>query len=366
MTTATQAGEAIAAHRRRYEALRDAGQGETARGLPPLDAAPPVIPDGSVLEREELPGGCYWTGRLRRGEALRLVNREGSSAVALIAWRADEPSERINVADTVKVQWSAALRPGRVILSDMGRVVFSIVADDTGAHDALAGGSNAATCAEKHGPGAWRNTRDNFVAAVGKLGLDKRDIPPCLTLFAPVSVAADGTLSWEARPPQAGQLRRPESRDGPDGRPLELPAPRRSRHGLRAGAGRSRAVQGRECTDRRPLPHRQSRGAARLRPHRPPPARHRRRSPLMTTTGAAGAAAPVEDHVVPAERPWSRVVRRGETLRIIDIEGQQAVDFLLYNADDHAERYSAQGHDPGRGPRPTCRSGPRSIRARDA
>lgn len=198
MTTAPHPGDAIAAHRRRYEALRDAGQGETARGLPPLSAAPPAIPDGSVLEREELPGGGYWTGRLRRGEALRLVNREGSSSVALIAWRADEPTERINVADTVKVQWSAALRPGRVILSDMGRVLFSIVADDTGAHDALAGGSNAASCAAKHGPGAWRNTRDNFVAAVGKLGLDKRDIPPCLTLFAPVSVAADGTLSWKA------------------------------------------------------------------------------------------------------------------------------------------------------------------------
>jgi urea carboxylase-associated protein 1 len=48
------------------------------------------------------------------------------------------------------------------------------------------------------------------------------------------------------------------------------------------------------------------------------------------------------DHVVPSEAPWSGVVRRGETLRIIDLEGQQAVDFLLYAAADPAERYSAQ------------------------
>jgi urea carboxylase-associated protein 1 len=46
--------------------------------------------------------------------------------------------------------------------------------------------------------------------------------------------------------------------------------------------------------------------------------------------------------VIPAERPWSRVVKRGQTLRIIDSEGQQAVDALFYRADDHAERYSAQ------------------------
>jgi len=45
---------------------------------------------------------------------------------------------------------------------------------------------------------------------------------------------------------------------------------------------------------------------------------------------------------VPAEWPWSRILRRGQTLRIIDSEGQQAVDALLYCVDDPAERYSAQ------------------------
>jgi urea carboxylase-associated protein 1 len=48
----------------------------------------------------------------------------------------------------------------------------------------------------------------------------------------------------------------------------------------------------------------------------------------------------VED--VPAERPWSRVLQRGQTLRIVDIEGQQAVDALLYCREDPSERYSSQ------------------------
>src|ERR1700738_21685 len=47
-------------------------------------------------------------------------------------------------------------------------------------------------------------------------------------------------------------------------------------------------------------------------------------------------------HDIPAERPWSRVLKQGQTLRIIDSEGQQAVDALLYAADDPAERYSSQ------------------------
>ena len=47
-------------------------------------------------------------------------------------------------------------------------------------------------------------------------------------------------------------------------------------------------------------------------------------------------------HVVPAGRSWSGLVHKGETLRIIDLLGEQAVDFLVYRAGDTAERYDAQ------------------------
>lgn len=50
----------------------------------------------------------------------------------------------------------------------------------------------------------------------------------------------------------------------------------------------------------------------------------------------------VHDVVVPARAPWLHRVAAGQTLRIVDLEGNQAVDFLLYAAADDAERYSAQ------------------------
>jgi len=50
----------------------------------------------------------------------------------------------------------------------------------------------------------------------------------------------------------------------------------------------------------------------------------------------------VLDEVVPARAPWTAVVRKGQTLRIVDLEGNQAVDFLMYALEDDAERYSAQ------------------------
>ena len=48
------------------------------------------------------------------------------------------------------------------------------------------------------------------------------------------------------------------------------------------------------------------------------------------------------DTVVPAGEPWMGVVRRGQVFRIVDLEGNQAVDTLFYNADDTHEHYSAQ------------------------
>lgn len=54
------------------------------------------------------------------------------------------------------------------------------------------------------------------------------------------------------------------------------------------------------------------------------------------------AGAVIHDVVVPARAPWLHHIAAGQTLRIVDLEGNQAVDFLLYSSQDDAERYSAQ------------------------
>jgi urea carboxylase-associated protein 2 len=198
--------EIAEANRRRYEELRAAGQGATPKGLPEptaLDGAP--IAADAVISREAVPPGWYATVRLRRGEALRIVDDEGTSSVSLIGWRAEDMSERINCADTVKVQWSAAISKGRVILSDMGRVLLSVVEDTSGAHDLLVGGSTPASTAAADGA-ASRNTRDNFLAAAAKIGLGLRDIPPCATFFAPVSVDTKGCFVWNGGRKRAGDF----------------------------------------------------------------------------------------------------------------------------------------------------------------
>lgn len=45
---------------------------------------------------------------------------------------------------------------------------------------------------------------------------------------------------------------------------------------------------------------------------------------------------------IPAEKPWSGIVKKGQTIRIEDTHGQQAIDTLFYCAEDFGERYSSQ------------------------
>ncbi len=60
----------------------------------------------------------------------------------------------------------------------------------------------------------------------------------------------------------------------------------------------------------------------------------------LSRDGLGGAV--LHDEVVAARAPWMYRLCAGQSLRIVDLEGNQAVDFLLYSADDDAERYSAQ------------------------
>lgn len=63
----------------------------------------------------------------------------------------------------------------------------------------------------------------------------------------------------------------------------------------------------------------------------------------MTAALAQSALDParaVLDETVPAGEPWMGVVKRGQVLRTLDLEGNQAVDTLFYSAADPQERYS--------------------------
>ncbi|MEK6735479.1 MAG: urea amidolyase associated protein UAAP2 [Pseudomonadota bacterium] len=49
----------------------------------------------------------------------------------------------------------------------------------------------------------------------------------------------------------------------------------------------------------------------------------------------------VVDEICAAGEPWVKKINKGQTFRIVDLEGNQAVDTLFFNAHQVTERYSA-------------------------
>lgn len=171
---------------------------------------PPGVAAADVIWDEVIAGGGYTSVLLPVGARLRLVDRDGDACAAVLVHRSDRPTERLNVADTVKVQWQAYLAAGAVLLSDMGRVLASILEDTSGRHDALCGTSTVAANAARYGEGAidgpCPNGRDLLALALLKHGLARRDVAPSINLFKGAPVAPDGALGFEGSPVPGGAV----------------------------------------------------------------------------------------------------------------------------------------------------------------
>jgi urea carboxylase-associated protein 2 len=183
-------------------------EGTVIESMPTLPPVADDLPDGvapqDLLWEETIAAGGYATRRISRGTRLRLIDLRGDACASLLVFNADMPTERLNVADTVKIQWNAYLGAGKLLLSDMGRVLLSILEDDAETHDTFCGTSNAATNAAKYGDGSnsgpYPNGRDRFLLGAAKHGLVRRDVHPCVTLFKGARIETDGTITPQIGP----------------------------------------------------------------------------------------------------------------------------------------------------------------------
>lgn len=186
--------------------------------LPPLARA--AVPETSAtfkpeltLWQETLPGGCHWSGLLRRGNTLRLTDQEGKANVSALFFNQEEKTERYNMPDTLKAQHTAFLTRGNALYSDMGRVLCSIPEDSCGWHDTVSGALDGATALKKYGQATYqthrnamvRNAQDGFLVELNKWGLGRRDVGANVNFFSKVAPDAQGRLQFDTTHRQAGQ-----------------------------------------------------------------------------------------------------------------------------------------------------------------
>ncbi|WP_210505519.1 urea amidolyase associated protein UAAP1 [Naasia sp. SYSU D00057] len=191
--TATTAG--ARAHARAQE-----GTYAEAQPFRPASSAP-SLPEGAAADSvtwvERVAGGNYTHAVLARGTELRLTDVTGDACASVLVYNALQPVERLNVADTVKVQWQVYAGTGQLLLSDQARVLASVIEDTSGRHDTIYGASSRARNELRYGDGQPQGPspagRELFNLAAAKHGLGRRDLPPSVSFFQGVRIREDGS-----------------------------------------------------------------------------------------------------------------------------------------------------------------------------
>ncbi|MBM3571453.1 MAG: DUF1989 domain-containing protein [Alphaproteobacteria bacterium] len=153
-----------------------------------------VLP-GSAVHDEVIAPGKAWSRVIRKGEVLRIVDLEGTQAVDFLCYNADDPGERYNAADTMKVSGTIFIGKGSVILSGLGRAIFTVIEDTCGFHDTIAGCCSAESNRLRYGKWPTPNCRDNFLEGLKPFGLDRRDIVANINFFMYTPVESDGRMA---------------------------------------------------------------------------------------------------------------------------------------------------------------------------
>ncbi len=159
-----------------------------------------------VIWKKEFRPGEAWSGCIGRQKYIHFKALEDNANVSVLLYNMRETSERYNMPDSLKAQYTAHLTAGNVLMSDNGRVLASIVQDSTGWIDSISGVTTKEMTDEKYGVTSYqvqrndfyRNGYDNFKIELVRNGMSKRDIVPPVNLFSKVFVKEDGSMHYVA------------------------------------------------------------------------------------------------------------------------------------------------------------------------
>ncbi len=149
-----------------------------------------------LLVRDDLVApGAPWSGVVRRGETLRIIDLEGRQGVDFLCYNAADPAERYHAPNTIKKSATLRLTRGHVLYSDRARPLFTIIADTCGFHDTIAGCCSEPSNAMLYGVTGVPGCRENFLKALAPHGLGWRDIVPNVNFFCHVPVREEFLLA---------------------------------------------------------------------------------------------------------------------------------------------------------------------------
>ncbi len=151
----------------------------------------------TAAQNHFVPAEAPWSGLVRKGQTIRIIDSEGQQAVDTIFYRAGDFAERYSAQDTLRTQGAAYVGIGTRLMSNEDSVMLTITADSCGRHDTSAGACSCESNTVRFGHDTkyLHACRDNFLVEVGKHGMGKRDIVPNINFFMNVPIQPSGEMT---------------------------------------------------------------------------------------------------------------------------------------------------------------------------
>jgi len=155
----------------------------------------------STVVSDQVVAACApWSAVVRAGQELRIIDLQGNQAVDTLFYGfvdgRPDPAMRYSAQATVAAQRNIFLTTGSVLRAADGTALMTIVADEVGNHDTIAGACSKESNTLRYGHHTVHQhaCAENFLAEATKWGMGKRDIVSNVNFFMNVPVEADGTL----------------------------------------------------------------------------------------------------------------------------------------------------------------------------
>jgi hypothetical protein len=157
-----------------------------------------VQPVTTILDTIVL-AGDGWSGAVRKGQKLRIIDLEGNQAVDTLLYNADDRSDRYSAVDTICAQGNIYLTTGSKLLTQNGNVLMTIVEDTCGRHDTLGGACSQESNMVRYDIAKryMHACRQTFLKYGLAAGLEKRDLAHNINFFMNVPVTPEGKLTFE-------------------------------------------------------------------------------------------------------------------------------------------------------------------------
>jgi uncharacterized protein len=151
---------------------------------------------GNVLYDFTIPARAPWSGIVKKGQTIRIIDVGGNQSGDCILYNAHDPAERFSAGETIVAQKNIFLTKGTKLISNEGNVMMTITADTCGRHDTVGGACSCESNTLRYGFHTKHQHAcvENFIYELGQHGLGKRDMTSNINWFMNVPVESDGAL----------------------------------------------------------------------------------------------------------------------------------------------------------------------------